>query len=66
MIYGAAILFAIGNRLMWPSFMSILTNTAGNTYQGFIQDIASSFGGIASIIGLTIGGFLYNSIGGLF
>lgn len=64
LIYGAAILFAIGNGLMWPSFMSILSKTAGNEYQGFIQGVASSFGSLASIVGLTIGGFLYNLIGG--
>jgi MFS family permease len=64
LIYGAAILFAIGNGLMWPSFMSIFSKTAGNEYQGFIQGVASSFGSLASIVGLTIGGFLYNLIGG--
>jgi MFS transporter, DHA1 family, tetracycline resistance protein len=64
LIYGAAILFAIGNGLMWPSFMSILSKTTGNEYQGFIQGVASSFGSLASIVGLTIGGFLYNLIGG--
>ena len=50
---GAAILFAVGNGLMWPSFMSILL------------DVAGSFGGLASIIGLTLGGFLYDIIEGL-
>jgi MFS family permease len=64
LIYGAAILFAIGNGLMWPSFMSIFSKTTGNEYQGFIQGVASSFGSLASIVGLTIGGFLYNLIGG--
>ena len=63
-IYGAAVLFAIGNGLMWPSFLSILSKIAGNAYQGFIQGVASSFGSLASIIGLIVGGFLYNLIGG--
>jgi MFS transporter, DHA1 family, tetracycline resistance protein len=63
-IYGAAVLFAVGNGLMWPSFLSILSKTAGNVYQGFIQGVASSFGSLASIIGLIIGGLLYNLIGG--
>ena len=65
LIYIAAILFAVGNGLMWPSFMSILTKRAGYVYQGAIQGIASSFGSLASIIGLTIGGLLYNLIGGI-
>ena len=63
LIYIAAILFAGGNGLMWPSFMSILSKISGNIYQGFIQGVASSFGSLASIFGLTIGGFLYNLIG---
>ncbi|MGE5706320.1 MAG: MFS transporter, partial [Nitrososphaerales archaeon] len=29
-IYSAAIMFAVGNGLMWPSFLSILAKTAGN------------------------------------
>jgi len=64
LIYIAAILFAVGNGFMWPSFMSILTKRAGYVYQGAIQGVASSFGSLASIIGLTIGGLLYNLIGG--
>ena len=60
---GAIILFAVGNGLMWPSFMSILSRRAGSKLQGAVQGIAGSFGGLASILGLTMGGFLYNSIG---
>ena len=63
LMYGAAILFAVGNGLMWPSFMSILSKTSGNVYQGFIQGVTSSFGSLASIVGLTIGGISYNLIG---
>ncbi len=63
-IYVAAVLFAVGNGLMWPSFLSILSKIAGSAYQGFIQGVASSFGSLASIIGLIIGGLLYNLIGG--
>ena len=63
MIYVAAILFAVGNGLMWPSFMSILSKFAGKVRQGAVQAVASSIGSLASIIGLIIGGLLYNSIG---
>ena len=63
LLYGAAILFAIGNGLMWPSIMSILSKRAGTVHQGAVQGVASSFGSLASIIGLTIGGLLYNLIG---
>ena len=63
-VSGALILFAVGNGLMWPSFMSILSRRAGSKLQGTVQGVAGSFGGLASIIGLILGGFLYNSIGG--
>ena len=61
---GAVILFAVGNGLMWPSFMSILSRRAGSKLQGAVQGVAGSFGGLASIVGLTLGGFLYSSVGG--
>jgi MFS transporter, DHA1 family, tetracycline resistance protein len=61
---GAVILFAVGNGLMWPSFMSILSRRAGSKVQGAVQGVAGSFGGLASIVGLTIGGLLYNLFGG--
>jgi MFS transporter, DHA1 family, tetracycline resistance protein len=63
LIYSAAILFAIGNGLMWPCVMSILSKHAGTVHQGAVQGVAGSFAGLASIIGLTIGGLLYNLIG---
>jgi MFS transporter, DHA1 family, tetracycline resistance protein len=65
LLYLAAVLFAIGNGLMWPSIMSILSKRAGTIYQGAVQGVAGSVTGIASIIGLTTGGLLYNAFGGL-
>jgi DHA1 family tetracycline resistance protein-like MFS transporter len=64
LVYGAAVLFAVGNGLMWPSLMSILSKRAGTVHQGAVQGVADSFGSLASIIGLTIGGLLYNLLGG--
>ncbi len=61
--YVAAIFFALGNGLLWPSFMSILSERAGTVHQGVVQGVASSFGSISSIIGLIMGGVLYNTIG---
>ena len=63
LVYGAAILFAVGNGLMWPSFMSILSKRAGSVLQGAVQGVAGSFGSLASIIGLIAGGLLYNLLG---
>lgn len=58
-VYFAAVLFAFGNGLMWPSFLSFLSKSAGSQYQGSVQGFASSFGSVASIIGLISGGILY-------
>ena len=66
MVYGATVLFAVGNGLMWPSFMSILSKRAGTVLQGSVQGVAGSLGGLASIIGLTLGGLLYNLVGGAY
>jgi MFS family permease len=63
LIGGAIVLFAVGNGLMWPSFMSILSRYAGPKLQGSVQGVAGSAGGLASILGLIFGGFLYSSIG---
>jgi MFS transporter, DHA1 family, tetracycline resistance protein len=65
LIYLAAVLFAVGNGLMWPSIMSILSRRAGPVYQGAVQGVAGSVTGVASIIGLTTGGVLYNIFGGI-
>ena len=63
LVYVAVIFFALGNGLMWPSFMSILSRHAGTDTQGVVQGVASSMGSLASIIGLITGGLLYNTIG---
>jgi MFS transporter, DHA1 family, tetracycline resistance protein len=63
LIYAAAVLFAVGNGLMWPPVMSILSNRAGTVYQGTVQGVASSFSSLASIIGLIMGGLLYTTLG---
>jgi MFS transporter, DHA1 family, tetracycline resistance protein len=63
LVYGAAILFAVGNGLMWPSVLSILSKRAGTVQQGAVQGVTNSFESLASIIGLTMGGLLYNMLG---
>lgn len=62
--YLAAGFFALGDGLMWPSFLSLLSKVAGRKYQGTIQGVASSFGGLASITGLILGGLLYEMLSG--
>jgi MFS transporter, DHA1 family, tetracycline resistance protein len=44
---------------MWPSFLSLLSRKGTEENQGQIQGVASSFGSMASIAGLIIGGVLY-------
>ncbi len=61
--YLAAVLFAVGNGLMWPSFLSLLSKAAGKKFQGSVQGFASSMGSLASVTGLIIGGVLYESLG---
>ena len=61
--YASLALFALGNGLMWPSFLSILSKYAGKEQQGAVQGVANSAGSLASIIGLIIGGWLYGVAG---
>ena len=62
-IYGAAVLVALGNGLMWPTFMSVLSKAAGTEMQGAVQGFAQSAGAVASILGLVAGGVLYGYLG---
>ena len=60
--YLAAVLFALGNGIMWPSFLALLATLAGDKRQGAIQGLGNSFGSLASIIGLVLAGLLYDMI----
>jgi DHA1 family tetracycline resistance protein-like MFS transporter len=62
--YLATVFFALGDGLMWPSFLSLLSKIGGRNYQGTVQGFASSFGGLASITGLILGGLLYEMFAG--
>ncbi|NLO30985.1 MAG: MFS transporter, partial [Methanosarcina mazei] len=63
LLYLAAVFFAFGNGIMWPSILSILSKFAGKKYQGSVQGFAMSASSLASIIGLLAGGFLYTQFG---
>ena len=56
-------LFSLGNGLLWPSFMALLANAAGERFQGAVQGTSSSVGSLASIVGLITGGLLYEVVG---
>jgi len=62
-IYFSAVLFAVGNGVMWPSVQSLLSKLAGDDNQGAVQGIAGSAGGLASIVGLVAGGLLFETTG---
>ncbi|MEM7550157.1 MAG: MFS transporter [Bacteroidota bacterium] len=63
-IYFGAIFFALGNGIMWPSYLSLLSQVGGKKHQGEVQGVANSGGSMASIFGLIFGGYFYSLIGG--
>ena len=63
LLYLGLLFFALGNGIMWPSFLALLANASDDKYQGVIQGFASSTGSLASIIGLVSGAFLYRIMG---
>ena len=62
-VYMAALFFAFGNGLMWPSFLSILSKSANSQFQGYLQGVATSLGSLAGILGLIGGGIVYGFLG---
>lgn len=62
LLYLANTLLSIGNGLMWPSFLSILSGTGSKSSQGAIQGYGTSMGSIASMLGLVAGGMLFETI----
>ena len=62
LLYAAAALFAIGNGIMWPSMVSLVSKVAGDRHQGAIQGLAGSAGSLSSVTGLILGGVLFSFI----
>jgi len=62
-VFAAGILIGVGNGLMWPLLVALLSAKAGE-HQGAVQGLAGSVAAIASIIGLLLGGLLYESLQG--
>jgi MFS family permease len=61
-LYLGAVILALGNGLMWPSVVSMLSRAAGKRHQGAVQGFAGSCGAVASIVGLLVGGTLYTRL----
>ncbi|MEO0525898.1 MAG: MFS transporter [Bacteroidota bacterium] len=62
-LYIANTLLSIGNGLMWPSFLALLAGTGSPQMQGAIQGYGNSTGSFASMLGLILGGLLFENIG---
>jgi DHA1 family tetracycline resistance protein-like MFS transporter len=59
-IYTGTALLALGNGVMWPSLLAIISRATDPDLQGAVQGFASSSGAVASITGLLVGGLLYD------
>ncbi|MEO1260861.1 MAG: MFS transporter [Bacteroidota bacterium] len=62
LLYASAVLYGLGNGLMWPTYLGMLSQIGDKNQQGKIQGIAGSAGGLASVIGLIAGGFIFSLI----
>ncbi|MCI4667559.1 MAG: MFS transporter [Bacteroidia bacterium] len=62
-VYGCVVLLALGNGIMWPSFMAILGKMGDPNSRGTIMGYGNSMGSAASICGLVMGGLLFNYLG---
>ena len=58
----AAAGMALGNGIMWPSLLALISKAAGPDDQGTVHGYASSGGALASILGLISGGALYETL----
>jgi MFS transporter, DHA1 family, tetracycline resistance protein len=59
----AAVLYGVGNGLMWPSYLAMLSGTGPASMRGRLQGVASSSGSIASIVGMLGGGSAFGVLG---
>ena len=62
-IYVSLGLMAVGNGVMWPSVLSLVSRAAGTIYQGAVQGVAGRLGVVASVTGLILGGMLFATLG---
>lgn len=62
-IYAGVLLLALGNGLMWPSLLALISMTTDKGVQGAVQGFAGSAAAVASIVGLLLGGLLYGVVG---
>jgi MFS family permease len=63
LIIPGAVLLAVGHGLMWPSFLAVVSYSAGSRLQGSLQGLVTGAGSVGSILGLASGGLLYQTLG---
>jgi MFS family permease len=63
MPFVGAILIALGNGLMWPPVVALLSKAAGE-HQGAVLGLVGSVSAGASILGLFLGGIMYHHFTG--
>lgn len=61
-LYTSMLVIAIGDGLLYPSLVATISNLVEQDLQGTIQGYITSTGSMASIIGLLVGGLLYEII----
>ncbi len=62
-IYVGTAVLALGNGVMWPSLLAVISKATDQRVQGAVQGFASSCAAVASIVGLLAGGLLYGVLG---
>ncbi|MEL6672582.1 MAG: MFS transporter [Bacteroidota bacterium] len=62
-VWMGVVFLSVGNALMWPSFLAILSEAGTKNNQGTIQGYANSTGSLASILGMVLGGVLFSVLG---
>ena len=63
LVFAAAALYAIGNGTMWPTVQGVLSRATRAGLQGATQGYAGAASSLASILGLLVGGMLFERIG---
>jgi DHA1 family tetracycline resistance protein-like MFS transporter len=62
-LFAGAVVYGVGNGIMWPSYLAILSQAGPPSAQGAVQGVASSAGSLASIGGTLAGGVLFEAMG---
>ena len=62
-LYLAIAFMALGNGILWPNYLAVLSQMGTPSQRGTIQGYGASMGSMASMIGLILGGSLFDFLG---